>query len=64
MAWIIIQCRACGKETANGRLPREGRHTGDGSERFPRRHKGADGRVCPGVFEFGVWIDPQPVDSR
>lgn len=62
MVWIIIQCAVCGKETANGRLPREGAHTGDGSERYPRRHKGADGRVCAGVFEFGVWKDPPTPD--
>lgn len=63
MAWVIIQCTTCGKETANGRLPREGRLKGDGSERYPRRHKGRDGKVCPGVFVFGAWLDPPTPDS-
>lgn len=52
---FTITCTVCGKVTKGGRLPREGRHTGDGSERFPRRHKGKDGHVCPGVYLFGIW---------
>ena len=52
---FTVTCVVCGKVTKGGRLPREGRHTGDGSERFPRRHKGADGRACPGNIEFGIW---------
>ncbi|UTC28763.1 hypothetical protein MARCHEWKA_02510 [Brevundimonas phage vB_BpoS-Marchewka] len=61
--WLIVQCVVCGKQTANGRLPRLGRHKGDGSERFPRRHRGRDGEICPGVFEFGSWLEPPTGDS-
>lgn len=41
-----FKCSACGKLTA-GRLPRAGRHHGDGTYWFPRRHK-RDGKPCPG----------------
>lgn len=62
MAYVIIQCVVCDKQTANGRRPMEGRVRGDGSERYPRRHRGDDGRVCPGVFALGRWIDPVKPD--
>jgi hypothetical protein len=55
---LIVRCAVCQKATAGGRLPRVGRHTGDGTFRYPRRHNGEDGKVCPGVFEEGLWEDP------
>ncbi len=51
-----FRCVICGKVTA-GRLGRVGRHVGDGSARFPRRHKGADGQPCPGNVYDAEWID-------
>ncbi len=51
-----FRCVICGKITA-GRLGRAGRHTGDGSARFPRKHNGADGRPCPGNVFDADWID-------
>ncbi|UTU07738.1 hypothetical protein CcrC1_gp054c [Caulobacter phage C1] len=50
-----FKCVVCGKLSA-GRLPREGRHVGDGSERFPRRHKGGDGADCPGNILYAEWV--------
>lgn len=57
-----FRCVVCGKLTA-GRLPRDGRHfPGDGSERWPRRHKGANGQLCDGVWQLAEWVDVD--DSR
>ena len=52
-----FKCIICGKVTT-GRMPREnGRRHGDGSERFPRRHNGTDGKPCPGNVLEAEWID-------
>jgi hypothetical protein len=51
-----FKCVVCGKLTA-GRMPREGRLVGDTSARFPRRHKGPDGKPCPGNIEDAEWVD-------
>lgn len=52
-----FMCAECGKLTA-GRLPREGRHRpGDGTARFPRRHKDKSGKACPGNTVEAEWID-------
>ena len=51
-----FRCAVCGKLTA-GRLPRDGRHTGDGTFWFPRRHDGADGRPCPGNIKEAELVD-------
>jgi hypothetical protein len=50
-----FQCPECGKLTS-GRLPRDGRHVGDGTVRYPRRHK-VDGKPCPGNIMEAVWVD-------
>lgn len=53
-----FRCVVCGKETA-GRLPRnpDRRHEiGDGTARFPRRHKGKDGKPCPGNILEAEWV--------
>ena len=51
-----FKCVVCGKLTA-GRLPREhGRFYGDGTFRYPRRHKGADGKECRGVWDEAEWV--------
>lgn len=51
-----FRCDECGKETA-GRIGREGGLRGDRSGRYPRRHNGPGGNVCPGVFREAVWVD-------
>lgn len=51
-----FRCTVCGKLGA-GRMPREGKVKGDGSARFPRRHKGPSGRLCPGVHIEAEWVD-------
>ena len=52
-----FRCIVCGKLTA-GRLPRASRHNvGDGTLHYPRRHKRADGKVCPGSFRYAEWVD-------
>jgi hypothetical protein len=54
-----FRCVVCGKMTA-GRLPRDGRHfPGDGSGRYPRRHKGVDGKPCKGNIELVDWVDEE-----
>lgn len=46
----------CGKVTT-GRMPRlNGYHYGDGSFRYPRRHKGSDGKPCSGNIEEAEWV--------
>jgi hypothetical protein len=57
-----FRCRVCGKLTA-GRMPREGRASGDTSERWPRRHAVA-GRVCEGVYHLAEWVDVPAEDAR
>lgn len=59
---LRFKCEVCGKLTA-GRLPREGRLPGDGTFYYPRRHLGADGAVCPGVFREAEWVEV-PVTTR
>jgi len=54
-----FKCVVCGKLTA-GRISR-GRYDegiGDGSARFPRRHKGKDGKPCVGNIQsqIGQWL--------
>lgn len=52
-----FRCPVCGKITA-GRIPREhGHHYGDLTVRFPRRHKGSDGKPCPGNIKEAEWVD-------
>jgi hypothetical protein len=51
-----FRCDECGKLTA-GRIGREGGLRGDRSGRYPRRHNGPGGNVCPGVFREAVWVD-------
>lgn len=46
------KCIICDKVTSGRRT---GKHS-DGSERYPRRHKGPDGEPCPGNYEFAEWI--------
>lgn len=46
-----FRCTACGKITA-GRVPTGG----DGTFRYPRRHKGPDGATCPGCYTEAEWV--------
>ncbi len=48
-----FKCVICGK-ISSGRLT--GRYS-DRTERYPRRHKGADGNPCPGNIEYAEWVD-------
>jgi len=50
-----FKCAVCGKLTA-GRVPRDGRHVGDGTFRFPRRHR-VGGEACPGNIVEAEWVD-------
>ena len=52
---IKWKCAICGKMTT-GRLPRDGRHTGDGSFWFPRRHS-VNGKPCPGNIEEAILVE-------
>ena len=53
------RCVYCGKLTS-GRMPRlNGRHLGDTSERYPRRHD-YEGKPCPGNIEHAEWVDIKP----
>ncbi len=54
---LYIVCRYCGKHTKGGRLPGKGRYMGDGAARYPRRHKGRDGKDCPGNIVEGEWME-------
>ena len=55
-----FRCVTCGKLTA-GRMPRvHGRHQGDTSARYPRRHNGADGKPCAGNVFHAEWVDVYP----
>lgn len=56
-------CVVCGKDTA-GRMPREGGAGGDTSERRPRYHKLADGRVCDGNYYLAEWVSTSELKSR
>lgn len=53
MKIIRFKCVICGK-ISDGR--RTGRYS-DLSERYPRRHKGSDGKPCPGNIEFAEWVE-------
>lgn len=51
------KCVECGKLTA-GRLPvnpHNHRERGDGTARFPKKHK-VNGKLCLGVFKEAEWI--------
>lgn len=50
-----VKCCECGKRTAP-RLPRSGRHKGDGTCWLPRRHR-INGVLCPGSLEEGELIE-------
>jgi len=52
------RCKVCGKVTA-GRLPRAGRHVGDGTFMFPRRHKGSDGQPCRGNIQEAEMVEDE-----
>lgn len=52
-----FMCPECGKLTA-GRMPRDSHGSpGDGTLRFPRRHKDKSGNACPGNIAEAEWID-------
>ena len=46
-----VKCAVCGKIT-HPRLPRDGRHKGDGTSWLPRRHK-VNGKDCEGNIQEG-----------
>lgn len=50
-----FRCVVCGRLTT-GWWPREGRLKGDGSARWPRRHR-INGQPCPGNTELAEWVD-------
>jgi hypothetical protein len=47
----MFECQCCGKITV-GRMPKGG----DGTYYFPRKHKGADGETCEGVYDEGISV--------
>lgn len=51
----VCRCVYCG-HLSTGRVPRNGREVGDGTCRYPRRHKLMDD-FCPGVFREADLID-------
>jgi len=51
-----FMCRVCGKLTT-GRVPSTKWARGDGTFRYPRRHKAADGKQCPGSLQSAIWVD-------
>lgn len=54
-----FRCIVCGRMTA-GRVPvdpHNHRRRGDGTVRYPRRHNGPDGELCPGCYEEAEWVD-------
>jgi len=53
-----FRCQHCGKLSA-GRVPRSGRHVGDGTLRYPRFHK-VDGAPCPGLLYEATWETETP----
>lgn len=50
-----FKCPVCGKLTS-GRIGNNGKERGDGSHRFPRRHK-VNGKDCPGNIEDALWVE-------
>lgn len=52
---VRFRCVVCGKLTA-GRLGRVYGEIGDGTHRFPRRHK-RDGKPCPGNILEADWVE-------
>lgn len=57
-----FKCVRCGKLTT-GRIPvnpHNHREVGDGTFRYPRRHK-LNGELCPGVYEEAEWVG---IDKR
>ena len=55
---LMYKCEICGKLTT-GRKPRGG----DGSGRYPRKHKIA-GERCLGSFSAAEWVDAEYVDGQ
>lgn len=54
----LFRCVVCGKLTKGGRLPNAGwGRKGDGTFRYPRRHKQLDGERCKGSFIDADWVD-------
>jgi len=64
---IRFRCVVCGKLTA-GRLPRLPWNKGEivrgemsyrynTDVRFPRKHKDASGKTCPGSFRDAEWVE-------
>lgn len=54
-----FRCVVCGKLTA-GRIPvnpHNHREVGDGTFYYPRRHKGLDGKDCPGNIEEAEMVN-------
>lgn len=54
-----FKCAVCGKVTA-GRVPvnpRNHRERGDGTFRYPRKHRGPDGKPCPGNSQEAKWVN-------
>ena len=52
MAKTKFKCVVCGKLTA-GRAPRGG----DGTLRYPRKHKDKGGQPCPGNWLEAKWVN-------
>jgi len=60
MSITKFKCAVCGK-ISTGRTPKDG----DGSFRYPRRHK-INGVVCEGVYEEAEWVNddlPKTLDE-
>ena len=54
-----FKCVVCGKLTA-GKIPFNFDRTnerGDGTFRYPRKHKLKNGKICPGTYQEAEWVD-------
>lgn len=60
---LRYKCVICGKLT-EGRLPREDKFPGDGSEMWPARHRAADGEPCEGAWHYAEWIEEDVTDAE
>ncbi len=56
MSETRFRCTVCGKLTIGGRLPATKWAKGDGTYRYPRRHK-IDGKYCKGCYLEADWVD-------
>jgi hypothetical protein len=59
MKTIKFKCSICGKLTS-GRMPinpHNHKEKGDGSFRYPRRHKNENGGYCEGNYKEAIWVD-------